>query len=326
MSAKGIGDGEQRSTRSGKNRASLSPEHRKVLRRYGLNDATIDAWGCYSVSQQDLSSFAQGVKPPGIAPPILPPAAREAVGFIYKPDNPRVQERNGKKRKRKYENPVQGLNRIHVPRAVQDRLFGEERGKNHIRLVITEGPIKAEKAAQEGINCVGLPGVWNWRQKFGNESVPIEDLSKIPWGQVDVVEICFDSDAATNPHVRKAERALADWLLKHEAAKVLIVRLSTAEDGTKVGLDDYLQAHAVEEYEKLPRLAPDVEPPLEDVVSNLTPDIEKPERNRILGRILDEEHDPSEQERLLKRAARLTGISLRALRASAQAEAAHIRA
>ena len=314
--------GKQGPRPSAKDRTRLSPEHRKILRRYGLSDSTIDGWGCTTISEPDqLGSFAAGVEPPGIALPILSPGAPQAVAFIYKPDNPRVSNKNGKVRKRKYEHPVQGLNRIHMPRPVQDRLFGHDRPDKCIRLVITEGPIKAEKAAQEGIACVGLPGVWNWRQKFGGESVPIEDLSKIPWQQFTAVEICFDSDAATNLQVRRAERALAAWLLQHGAAKVLIVRLSSAEDGTKVGLDDFLRVHSAEDYEKLPRLAPDVEPPLEEVVSNLTPDIEKAERNPILGRILDEEHDPGEQERLFKLAARLTKIPVRALRASGQAEA-----
>lgn len=317
---------EKRRPARSENPDRLSPEHRKILRRYGLNDSTIDAWGCYSASREDLHAFAKSVRTPGIALPIRPPCSRKACGLIYKPDNPRVLEKNGKERKLKYEHAVQGLNRIHVPNVVQDRLSGQARRDRRVRLVITEGPIKAEKAAQEGIDCVGLAGVWNWRQKFGGESVPIEDLSKIPWGQFDAVEICFDSDAATNPNVRRAERALAAWLLTHGAAKVLIVRLSPGEDASKVGLDDFLRSHSVEDYEKLPRLAPDVEPPLEDLVSHLTPEIEKTERNGILGRVLDEEHDPGEQERLLKLAARLTGIPVRALRASAHSEAERIEA
>jgi len=107
---------------------------------------------------------------------------------------------------------------------------------------------------------------------------------------------------------------------------VRIVRLPPEGDGSKVGLDDFLRMHSAEDFKNLPRLAPEVEPPLEDAVANLTTDVEKAERNRVLGRILDEEHDAAEQERLLKLAAGRTAISLRALRASAQAEAARIQA
>jgi hypothetical protein len=301
-------------------RAHLWPKHREVLRSYGLNDDTIDAWGCFTAAQEHLAEFARGVHAPGIALPILPPGTRKSRGFLYRPDQPRVFEKNGKRRRAKYEHAVKATNHIHVPQSVHARLAakGEERVKV---LVISEGPIKAEVAAQDGIDCVALPGVWNWRQRFGDESVPIEDLIKLPWAEFDHVEICFDSDAATNPNVRKAERALGGWLLNHGAAKILIVRLPSEGDGSKVGLDDYLRVHSAEEYEKLARFALDAEPPLEDMVSKLTAAIGKAERNRTLGRILDEEHDPGEQERLLKLAAHRTGITLRALRASAQAEA-----
>ena len=312
---------------SSKNSARLSPAHRKILRRYGLNDSTIRYWGCYSVSEEDLRAhnFALAVRPPGIALPILPPRSRKAQGFLYKPDSPRLLKKNDKVRKPKYEHAVGGLNHIHMPRRVQGRLFDQnQRGVG--TLVITEGPIKAEKAAQEGIVCVALPGVWNWRQKFGDDSVPIEDLSKIPWQRFDTVEICFDSDAATNPNVRKAERALGAYLQKHGTENVLIVRLTPEEDGSKVGLDDYLRTHSAKDYKKLPRLPLDVEPPLKELVASLTPETEKKERNSVLGRIVDEEHDPAEQERLLKTSARRTGISLAAVRSSAKFEASRIKA
>jgi hypothetical protein len=313
---------EQRNGASSEKTARLRPEHRRLLKeRYGHSDETIDTFGCFTVAQEDLADFAPGVQAPGIALPILAPRARKAVDFLYRPDKPRQFSKNGKVRIAKYEYAVGALNHMHVPQAVQARLFGPD--GNQVRvLVVTEGPIKAEAAAQAGIDCVALLGVWNFRQKFGDLSVPIEDLDKLPWSEFDAVEICFDSDAATNPNVRKAERALALWLLKHGARNVFIVRLSAAADGSKVGLDDFLRNHSAEEFKKLPRLAFDAEPPLDDLVANLTPDTEKAERNGILGRILDEEHDPSEQERLLKIAAQRTKLPIRALRSSAQAAAA----
>ena len=230
---------------------------------------------------------------------------------------------DGKGRICKYEHPVGALNHIHVPRVVQRRIFGKD--CIACRIVITEGPIKAEKAAQEGLDCVALPGVWNWRQRFGDESVPIEDLSKIPWSELEEVEICFDSDAATNPNVRKAERALGACLQKHGAGNVVVVRLPADENGAKVGIDDFLRTHSMEEFENLPRTRLDDEPSLEASVTALTQQIGKTERNRVLGRIVDEEHDPSEQERLLKLAASRTRISLPAVRSSARIEAARVQ-
>jgi uncharacterized protein (DUF927 family) len=312
---------------SSENSTRLLPAHRKLLKeRYGLWDETIDDWGPISATQEDLANlnFAPRVEAPGILLPILSPGRRKACDFLYRSNHPREDQKIGKLRRRKYELARGATNHIHVPRAVQVRLFGPDGNQVRI-LVITEGPIKAEVAAQHGIDCVAAMGVWNWLQKFGDESVPIEDLNRIPWSQFDAVIICFDSDAATNPLVLKAERALATWLLKHGAAKVLIVRLSPAADGSKVGLDDFLQDHSVKDFNKLPRLAFDAEPPLDDLVATLRPDTEKADRNRILGRVLDEEHDRSEQERLLKIAAQQTKLPIRALRTSAQNASAILR-
>jgi hypothetical protein len=208
------GEQQQRRTLSG-NSARLLPAHRKLLKeRYGLWDETIDVWRCKSASREDLVdlNFATGVEAPGILLPIQPPGCQEPCEFLYRPDHPREQVKNGKMRKNKYEHPLRAQNHIHVPRALQARLFGP--GGNQVRvLVVTEGPIKAEVAVQNGIDCVALMGVWSWRQRFGDESVPIEDLLKVPWSEFDAVEICFDSDAANNPNVLTAEQAFAGWLL-----------------------------------------------------------------------------------------------------------------
>jgi hypothetical protein len=197
--------------------ARLYPWHRKLLKeRYGLLDPTIDAWGCFSATKGDLISenFSSRVPAPGIALPIWPPGALRSDGFFYRPDTPRqVRRKNGTLRTAKYEHAVGATNHIHVPRVVQARLSGHD--QRPVRtLVITEGPIKAEVAAQAGIACVALMGVWNFLQKRNGESVLIEDLFKIPWHQFEAVEICFDSDFATNPSVQNAARRLAEWLLK----------------------------------------------------------------------------------------------------------------
>jgi len=209
------GEQQRRRTQSGDD-PRLSPVHRKLLKeRYGLRDSTIDAWGCFSVSQADLCNFATGVLAPGIALPIFPPGRRKSAGFLYRPDHPRVKKRNGKEHVCKYEQALGAQNHIHVPRTVQARL-----DQCAVRtLVITEGPIKAEVAAQVGIDCIALLGVWNFRQRIGGESFPIRDLSKLPWEQLDKVEIAFDSDAATNQNVLKAERALTNSILEFGAER-----------------------------------------------------------------------------------------------------------
>lgn len=203
-------------------------------------------------------------------------------------------------------------------------MFREPNGREDPRrLVITEGQKKAEKAAQEGIGCVAVFGVWSWFVNFGGESVPVEALSRLEWSRYSV-EICFDSDAATNPHIRRAELALARWLRNREVFKVAVIRLPAADDGSKVGLDDYLLNHSVDKFEALPRQEAD-EPQLEDAVEMLSRETGKRQRNETLARILVEEPDAAELERFLKTAARRTGISVVSIRKSAVVEAAQLR-
>jgi hypothetical protein len=304
----------------------LRSNHLEDLRRSGLTDSTVESWGCFSINPQNtalLKPFAKDVTVPGLALPILPPGSLKTVGFAYKPDDPRKLVKNGRIRTCKYELPRRGINRIHVPRAAQYLFRPPDGREGPMRLVITEGQKKAEKAAQEGIGCIAVFGVWSWLDNFGGLSVPIGQLADIDWPRY-LVELCFDSDAVTNPNVRRAEQALARWLRSRGAAKVSIVRLPAGEAESRVGLDDYLVIHSVQEFEALPRLDND-QLPLEDAVEMLTLETEKKERNATLARIIAEETDLAEQERLLKKAAKRTGISLRSISNSAKVEATRLR-
>ena len=119
---------------------------------------------------------------------------------------------------------------------------------------------------------MGLVGVYGFhkklkRDKDGNaigERELIDSLASIAW-QGRPVFIAYDSDAATNPSVRKAEWHLAETLARH-GAKVKVVRLPPGDpgpDGTpaKVGLDDYLVSHGADAFRKLLDAATDPEPP-----------------------------------------------------------------
>jgi hypothetical protein len=304
----------------------LMPNHLEDLRASGLTDSTIQSWGCFSVTAEDaslLKNFAKDVNPPGLALPILSPASQEPNDFSYKPDNPRVMETNGKLRTCKYEMPRKTLNQIHVPRASQWLFRRPDGVEGPRRMVITEGQKKGERAAQDGIGCIVLPGVWNWFIKFGEESIPLAQLALIEW-PLYTVEICFDSDALHNAHVRRAELALAQWLKGRGASKVSIVRLPSGGDGGKVGLDDYLIQHSVAAFEALPRVE-QRDLPLDQAIDSLSTESTKKQRTETLARILIEEPDPSERTRLLKMAASKTGIPLRDLRKSAEVAAQHLR-
>src|SRR5262249_45356520 len=105
-------------------------------------------------------------------------------------------------------------------------------------LIFTEGEKKAAKSDQEGFPCIGLIGVSGWQKKRAKDKHGkpqgqrhlLDALAAIPW-QGRLVYVCFDSDASTNPNVRKAEWHLAEALVL-AGALVKIVRLLAGEPGS----------------------------------------------------------------------------------------------
>jgi Domain of unknown function (DUF3854) len=237
----------------------LLPHHVRELRNSGLSDETIGASGIRSLTEpakvQDHLRWKRSADRlgPCLAFPYPGPDRKPTDYVRLKPDKPR----NGKKnRPIKYEAPVGQENRLYVPWRTREAL--RDAGNP---LVITEGEKKALKADQEGFPCVGLGGVWAWqlkrpRDKDGRpqgERQLIPDLDQLLW-KGRSVSIVFDSDAATNPKLRQAERHLAAALTAR-GATVRIVRLPGSGEGdgsaSKVGLDDFLVRHPLEDLQRL---------------------------------------------------------------------------
>ncbi len=200
----------------------LFPQHLTDLQNSGLSDETITRWGCYSIEREQrgvLSQLGFGhIESSALALPIIPPDedTPNQNNVMLKPDIPR---RNGKGHFVKYEARRNSHNRIHAPLAARGKLSNAS-----VPLIITEGQKKAEKAAQAGLCCVALSGVWNWNDRIGEASFPIADFDSIQL-QNRRVYIAFDSDAANNAHLQAAERDLAGFLSKKREAHVLIKRL-----------------------------------------------------------------------------------------------------
>jgi len=235
----------------------LLPDHRADLERSGLNEKTITLWGVYSIEADQQWVLVQlgfgHLKPPALALPVLPPDRTEPDlnDVILKPDRPRLDVRG---HAAKYEVRPRSRNRIHAPLTIREKL-----SDTSIPVVITEGPKKAEKAAQEGICAIALAGVWNWRDRVGESSFPISDFEFFPLAGRRVL-LCFDSDAVSNPQVYQAERDLATFLKKRFGARVRIKRLPPGPHGVKVGLDDFLLTHTAEEFWQVPEQEPDSDP------------------------------------------------------------------
>ncbi len=240
----------------------LLPNHLAELRASGLTDETIAANGVYS--EFDPAAVAKllnwGKARAAVLGPVLvyPHFGRDGTPLGHatvKPDNPRARgDKPGKITK--YENPRGRPNRLYVPAGARAALADPT-----ALIVITEGTKKALAATQHGFPCVSLPGVWNWvapRPKEDGKKVGpralMPDLAAIAWAGRPAL-ITYDSDAATNPDVGKAEKALAA-ILRSLGADVRVVRLPAEPDGSKNGLDDFLARHGADALRKLVADAP----------------------------------------------------------------------
>ncbi|HEY5208172.1 MAG TPA: DUF3854 domain-containing protein [Stellaceae bacterium] len=112
-----------------------------------------------------------------------------------------------------------------------------------VPLVMTEGEVKAIAACDAGIPTIGLGGV----DSFTNDGAFLPELATIAWQSRQVI-VCYDSDRAGNPAIQAAEKRLAQEL-RRRGAVVLIATIPPADDGVKVGLDDYVALYGAERTE-----------------------------------------------------------------------------
>ena len=248
----------------------LTPRHLADLRKSGLSDEQIAACGFHSLQAPASIQAAlrwknyKGELGDCLAIPFFDAAGKSTGYCRLKPDNPR-KGKDGKEIK--YESPKGLSNRAFLPpgtlTALSDPLAP---------LILAEGEKKAAAADQTGFACIGLVGVYGWHKKWAKDKDGkptgqrelIGDLASIPWqGRPSV--LCYDSDAANNPHVRQAEWFLAEILARYGAA-LKVIRLPPGEPGpdgkpAKVGLDDFLVAHGPEAFRELLAAAVDPTPP-----------------------------------------------------------------
>src|SRR5215218_2634670 len=181
---------------------------------------------------------------PAIVIPRFSPSG-ERIPPQIKPDNPLVEERNGKSRPRKYETPAGSGIRLSVPPRVLPMMRDVQR-----TLYITEGDKKADAVASVSACCIALQGVECWRV--------LEDWEEVKLYGREVV-IAFDADVMVNPNVQKALQGLAAFL-RERGALVKYLFWPERYRGTKVGIDDYLAAGgSIADLYKTAQEYPDIE-------------------------------------------------------------------
>ncbi len=214
----------------------LHPLHYADLQKSGLSDETIEAAGIVSVPPNAIR------KRLGYDPPSLTSMYEIPYGGGF--SRYRCFYSEGKIGPKYLQKRDTG-NRLYIPALAPSILTDTAKP-----LFITEGEKKALKACQEGIPCVGLAGLWNWKIKDGGL---IPDFERIILQGRKVFMIPDNDYLKPNKHgydknLGKAVNDLAESLIE-KGAMVSVIQLP---DGPEKGLDDYLLSHTVAEFRQLP--------------------------------------------------------------------------
>jgi len=221
----------------------LLQPHRDHLHTSGISDEVIKERGYESVLGKtrlaDVGFSTAQQRPVGILIPLFAPDGSSA-GWQYRPDNPRIKD--GKPLK--YETPSGASIRLAVPPRGRPSL-----GNPSIDLWFTEGIKKGDSLASHGLCAAALLGVWGFKGRNTDGGITLlADFDSIALKGRRVI-IVFDSDVSVKPEVKKAMERLSEHL-RRKGANAYEVLLP--QDGkNKVGVDDYLLNHSVEELQKL---------------------------------------------------------------------------
>jgi len=209
---------------------TLDPLHFKILRNESSISPEIVVQREYrSITSDKLSILRRLGFSEKHGPGLLIPVRGldgEIVSCQVRFDSPvlHIDPKTGKRKKLRYLGPPGMDLRIDFPQRPMEE--GEA-------VWIVEGMKKADALRSRGIYAIAIIGVWG---ALGRQAR--KDLNTIEWAGREVI-VCFDSDVASNPNVKKAEGATVR-LFGELGAGVQMARLPEAADGAKVGVDDFL--------------------------------------------------------------------------------------
>lgn len=212
---------------------NLHPDHLAELKKSGLTDATIEAAGIYTVPPSQINKV-MGRNAPITSLLAFP---YDGTGFERYKLFPSLKDADGQEKK--YHQPKGSPVRLYVPPG-----FACWNSKWRI----AEGEKKALKGTQEGLNVLGLGGIWNFAFKDDND-VPmlIDELRDVPW-QTKNVEIIPDGDFKRKEEVAHAVFRMASMLEACGADVAVVVLPGDAK------LDSYLMENGVTAFLQLPRI------------------------------------------------------------------------
>lgn len=215
--------------------APLLPQHEALIKGSAISGEVAEARGYRSVNTKtELRELGFGPSQARVPALLIPVwgVAGEIVLYQIRPDSPRIK--HGKALK--YETPGGARMALDVPPTVRTNL-----GNPGAPLFITEGARKADSAVSQGLCCVALLGVWNWRGTNGmGGKTALADWESVALNGR-LVFIAFDSDVTSKPEVQAALQRLQAFL-QSRGAKVRVLQFPSGPNGEKVGFDDYLAA------------------------------------------------------------------------------------
>jgi hypothetical protein len=190
----------------------------------------------------DLGFSKPQQRTPGILMPIWSPTGRN-TNYQYRPDVPRIN-RDGKPIK--YETPRGTSVCLDIPPRCRSQI-----GDPGIPLFTTEGIKKGDSLASHGACAASLMGVWG----FVGQNVQGGITTLAEWREIALngrhVFIAYDSDIVLKRQVQQALNLLSD-LLARRGADVWVIYLPSP-DGRKVGIDDFLVTHTLDDAIRLAR-------------------------------------------------------------------------
>ena len=215
--------------------AVLADHHREALARSGIDPERAASRGYETIGDKgrlaEIKVTAAGRNTPGMLVPLLD--VRGSVwGYQYRPDTPRSpQWRAGSQ--------VRDTDRTTQRPRYSPRCRRPAR-RPAIPLFITEGSKKADCAVAQGLCCVALMGVWNWRGTNNLDGkVALADWHDVALNGRRAI-LAYDGDVVRKESVHAAMDALGKYLAI-KGARVEFLHLPDEDE--KVGLDDYLVAH-----------------------------------------------------------------------------------
>lgn len=205
--------------------SSFYPDHQADLCKSGLLNKTIQESGIKSLRPADIDRT--------IGFPTLAESAY-AIPYLgtdysrYKmcyPEADKINPANGEERPKYLAKRDSGC-RLYIPSKVVPVL-----GDLSVPIYLTEGEKKALKACQEGLYCIAIAGLWNWKAKDSDELIPDFDLIVLAGRTVYIVpdnDFLLPDRKGERKNLKQAVHKLA-YKLIDKGAKVSWVELPGGE-------------------------------------------------------------------------------------------------